>query len=345
MNPVARLLLYLSKTDRRLVKLCSDTTYMTQVGNGVFVLIVGVFAFISSSYALRVTLGDSPVVYAAAAVYGVLIMFIDREIVSATSKTRGMIATRLLLAIFIGLVVSVPIELKLFEKQIAQEQKRIENDDNAPHLATKQQAETRFRDRIVTQEALIQRLDAEAVQLQNRLTNELLRADQQIQGVDPGTGRPGEGPVFRRLKEQIAENERRLTQARGELENLKAAERDELIRLDREYADRAVPHADDLLSRYVALGSLKQNPKQGGDAWVMAWGVRLLLIMLELTPALIKILQEENEYDAVVQANRRRSITRIYAIANDHMEQLAQNGGQNPTPTLIEQLKADPLSS
>jgi hypothetical protein len=77
----------------------------------------------------------------------------------------------------------------------------------------------------------------------------------------------------------------------------------------------------------------------------MAWGVRLLLILLELTPALIKILQEENDYDAMFQANRRRSITRIYAIANDHMEQLAQNGGQNPTPTLLEQLKADPLTS
>ena len=33
----------------------------------------------------------------------------------------------------------------------------------------------------------------------------------------------------------------------------------------------------------------------------MAWGVRLLLIMLELTPALIKVLQEENEYDAVLK--------------------------------------------
>jgi hypothetical protein len=197
----------------------------------------------------------------------------------------------------------------------------------------------------VTQEALVQRQDAEAVLLQNRLTNELLQANQQIQGVEPGTRHPGEGPVFRRIKEQIAENARQLTQARGELENLRAGERDELIRLDREYADRAVPHADDLLSRYVALGSLKQNPKKGGDAWAMAWGVRLLLIMLELTPALIKILQEENEYDAVVQANRRRSIARVYAIANDHMEQLAQNGGQNPAPTLIEQLKADPLTS
>lgn len=77
----------------------------------------------------------------------------------------------------------------------------------------------------------------------------------------------------------------------------------------------------------------------------MAWGVRLLLIMLELTPALIKVLQEENEYEALVRATRRRSITRIYAIANDHMEQLTQNGGQNPTPTLIGQLKADPLTS
>lgn len=345
MNIVARNLLYLSKTDRRLIGVCSDSAYKTQVGYGVFVLIVGIFAFASSSYALRATLGDGYAVFAVAAVYAALIMFIDREIVSASGKGRGMIAARLALAVFIGLVVSVPIELKLFEKQIVQELKRLENDDNSSYLEQKQQAEARYRERVVAKERQVQELEGEAGELQDRISNEVLQPDRQIQGVARGTLRPGEGPVYRRLKEQAAALAEQLRQAREDYDRLKADEQAELRRIEDEYGDRAIPPADDLLSRYVALGSVKRDPERGRDAWYMAWGVRLLLILLELTPALIKILQEGNDYDALLQADRRRSITRIYAIANDHMEQLAQNGGQNPTPTLLEQLKTDPLTS
>lgn len=345
MNIFARILLYLSKTDRHLIGLCSDSAYKTQIGYGVFVLIVGIFAFISSSYALRTTLGDSYIVFAVAAVYAALIMFIDREIVSAINKGKGMIATRLGLAVFIGLVVSVPIELKLFEKQIAQELKRLQNTDNSSYLENKQQAETQYRERIVAKERQVQELETEAGDLEKRISNEILQSNQQIPGVVRGTQRPGEGPVYRRLKEQAVENDKQLRQAREDYNKLKADEQNELKRIEDEYGRQAIPPADDLLSRYVALGSLKHDPQRGWDAWFMAWGVRLLLIMLELTPALIKVLQEENEYDAMLKANRRRSITRIYAIANDHMEQLAQNGGQNPTPTLLEQLKTDPLTS
>lgn len=345
MNIVTRILLYLSKTDSRLIRLCSDSAYKTQVGNGVFVLIVGIFAFSSSSYALRTTLGDRYLVYGIAAVYAALITFIDREIVSATNKGKGMIATRLVLAVFIGLVISVPIELKLFEQQIAQEMKRLQNSDNSSYVKAKQQGATQYRARVVAKEAQVQALEKEAADLQKRITNEVLGPDEQIDGVPRGTLRRGEGPVYKRLIKQAEENDAQLKQARADYTTLTADEQRELERLEVEYGKQAVPTADDLLSRYAALGSLKQDPQRGWDAWLMAWGVRLLLIMLELTPALVKVLQEENEYEALLQANRRRSITRIYAIANDHMEQLSQNGGHNPTPTLLEQLKTDPLTS
>jgi hypothetical protein len=272
-------------------------------------------------------------------------MFIDREIVSATNKGKGMIATRLVLAVFIGLVISVPIELKLFERQIAQELKRLQNSDNSSYVEIKQQAAAQYRARVVAKEAQVHELEKEAADLQKRITNEVLGPHEQIEGVTRGTLRPGKGPVYERLIKQAEENDAQLRQARADYETLKAGEQRELEGLEVEYGKQAIPPADDLLSRYVALGSVKRDPQRGWDAWFMAWGVRLLLIMLELTPALVKALQEENEYDAILQANRRRSITRIYAIANDHMEQLAQNGGHNPTPTLLEQLKTDPLTS
>jgi hypothetical protein len=345
MSLVTKLLLYFSKTDRRIISLCSDAAYKTQAGNGLFVLIIGIFAFSSGSYALRTALGANWLAYLVALVYATLIMLIDREIVSATNKSGRMIATRLVLAVFIGLVISVPIELRIFEKQINQQLKQIQNDNNSPYLSKKQQAESQYQNRVQAKSQRVQEMENEASELQNRLTNELLQPDQQIQGVAVGTGRPGEGPVFRRLRDQLTEKGNQIAQAREELRKLQAEEPQKLATITDEYRQQEIPPADDLLSRYTALGAVKQDPKRGFDASTMAWGVRLLLIMLELTPALIKILQEENEYDALVRATRRRNITRIYAIANDHMEQLTENGGQNPTPTLLDQLKAEPLTS
>ena len=344
MSILTRPLFALSKTDSQLIRLCSDSAYKTQVGYGIFVLIVGIFAFFSSSYALS-TAFDSRGVYLIAVIYATLIMLIDREIVSVTTKSRLMVATRLVLAVFIGLVVSVPIELRIFDTQIRQQLKVMQNLDNQHYLDEKQQAETQYRDRIIAAEKHVSDSDTEASALQNRLTNEVLQPDRQIQGVVAGTGQPGVGPVYRRLQAQIQEKTNQLLRAQTDLQNLKADEKQELARIEAEYERRAVPPANDLLSRYTALGAVKHHPTHGWDAWAMAWGVRLLLIMLELTPALIKVLQEESEYEALVRATRRRSITRIYAIANDQIEQLTQNGGQNPTPTLIGQLKAEPLTS
>lgn len=344
MSILTRPLFALSKTDCNLIQLCSDTAYKTQAGYGLFVLIVGIFAFFSSSYALSTTL-DVSGVYLIATVYATLIVLIDREIVSVTNKNRLMVAVRLVLAVFIGLVVSVPIELRIFDTQIRQQLKAMENSDNRGYMEEKDGAERQYRSRILDAEKRVKDLETEASDLQNRLTNEVLAPDRQIQSVVAGTGRPGEGPVFRRLKDQIEEKQDQLSRTQSVLNTLKADEQQELNRIENEYRNKALPPATDLLSRYTALGAVKQHPTRGWDAWTMAWGVRLLLIMLELTPALIKVLQEESEYDALVRATRRRSITRIYAIANDHMEQLAQNGGQNPTPTLIGQLKADPLTS
>lgn len=344
MSILTRPLFALSKTDCQLVQLCSDNAYKTQVGYGLFVLIVGIFAFFSSSYALSTTF-DGGAVYLIALVYATLIMLIDREIVSVTVKNGMIVGTRLVLAVFIGLVVSVPIELRLFQTQISQQLKVMRNSDNQSYTVDKERAETQYRDRIIEAEKRVKSLETEASDLESRLTNELLQSDRQIQNVVAGTGRPGVGPVYRRLQAQIDEKKTELSRAQTVFQNLKAEEQQELSRIDKDYRDKAVPPASDLLSRYTALGALKQHPQRGWDVWMMAWGVRLLLIMLELTPALIKVLQEENEYEALVRATRRRSITRIYAIANDQMEQLTQNGGQNPTPTLIGQLKADPLTS
>jgi Domain of unknown function (DUF4407) len=343
MNIFTRPLIALAKTDRNLISMCSDHAHKTQAGFGLFVLIVGIFAFFSSSYALKTSLGTKTV-YLVAIVYAGLIMLIDREIVSVTRKSGLMITVRLCLAVLIGLVVSVPLELRIFEQQIKQQQKETLNEKNKPHLAKKELAKEKYDEKLARAEKRVKDLEAESIVLQKRVANEVLNSKNQNPDVQAGTGKPGEGPVFRLLQSQLKEHEKLLEGANNDYTRTLAEKESELKRIDDDYQALAIQSTDDLLSQYIALGELKNDPERGWDAFFMAWGVRLLLIILELTPALIKLLHEENEYDALLEANRRRNITRIYSIANDHMEQLTENGGQNPSPTLISQLKSEPLT-
>ena len=135
-------LYFLSKTDTDIIRHCPSSTRQTHLTLGFFVLMTGMLAFISGSFAIsnmfvhENAMGRpqmamtgwilSPVI---GIIYATFIMAIDREIVSAT--TRWAVIFRLPLAIAITLIVSLPVELQLFEskllKQLTDAQKN-END-------------------------------------------------------------------------------------------------------------------------------------------------------------------------------------------------------------------------
>jgi hypothetical protein len=99
---------------------------------GLFVLITALFAFLSSYYALTTIFGDwdemsqtyvlaikdSLLVGACAFLYAMMIGLIDREIVASKNKKAALL--RIPLAIMIGIIVSVPIKLKVLERRINQ---------------------------------------------------------------------------------------------------------------------------------------------------------------------------------------------------------------------------------
>jgi len=106
MSIVTKALLYLSKTDSETRVVCSDLAYKNAGWLWSLRANSCIFAFASASYALRTALGNSIFVLLNPMVYSTLIMFIDREIVSANlAKNKRMVATRLVLAVFIGLVI------------------------------------------------------------------------------------------------------------------------------------------------------------------------------------------------------------------------------------------------
>ena len=93
-------------------------------GIGAIVLFTAVFATLSAGYAMY-TVFDS--IYAAVGfglLWGLMIFNLDRYIVSSIKKTGGfwnqlwMSIPRLILATFLGIIISKPLELKIFEKEV-----------------------------------------------------------------------------------------------------------------------------------------------------------------------------------------------------------------------------------
>ena len=130
------LLYVLSKTDYRLVSRCNTRTKMHQRGLGFFVLLTASFAFFAGLYALTTIFGfwdeynqtyiltykERLIVTVCALLYALMIASIDREIVSAKNKWAAVL--RIPLAIAIGIVISVPLKLKILEGRINQQIKQ-----------------------------------------------------------------------------------------------------------------------------------------------------------------------------------------------------------------------------
>ncbi|MEX0274979.1 MAG: DUF4407 domain-containing protein, partial [Flavobacteriaceae bacterium] len=116
-----KILLFLSKTDDELYESCPQSAKNTQLAYGLFVLLTGVLAFISGTYAISNLFIDYDwqhnttefqdegllISISLGVLYAIMIMAIDREVVSARNK--GAAFSRLFLAMAIGTVVAVPI--------------------------------------------------------------------------------------------------------------------------------------------------------------------------------------------------------------------------------------------
>jgi hypothetical protein len=70
----------------------------------------------------------------------------------------------------------------------------------------------------------------------------------------------------------------------------------------------------------------------------MSWGIRLLLILFQIMPVLVKLIQPTNDYYALLEAERRKAIARINAIANEQLGQILDNPYSTPLPIIATSL-------
>lgn len=320
-----------SGSDTDILEHCSKGEQNKYVGIGATVFFTALMAFIAASYALYTVFDNLYAAIFFGFVWGLLIFNLDRYIVSTIKKTGNVIdeliqaSPRILLAIIIAIVISKPLELKIFEKEINQvllEQKNEFTLNNKDQIAL-----------LFTPE--IESLKSEIETLQNQIDTKEAEVNSyydtyiaEAEGRE-GTMLLGKGPVYKEKRDkhdtalselQIlkTENKTKIKDIENQIVNLNTAYDSQVVS-----SQPIIDNFDGLMARVNALGKLP---------WLPSFFIFLLFLAIETSPIFAKLLSPKGEYDikfaenesvvkswAVQKEQQRRAVINTDNIVNDRV--------------------------
>ncbi len=317
-----RFFLLCSGVDLDLIQNCANGEQNKYAGIGATVFFTALMATIASSYALY-TVFDS--IYTAVffgIVWGLLIFNLDRYIVSTLRKKSSFIKEfiqvfpRLLLAVLIAVVISKPLELKIFEKEINQV---LLTEKNQMTLDNKNQIAQQFAPEIAKLKNEISVLKEE-INTKEKETNQLYETYIAEAEGRKGTKRKGKGPVY---KEKRAKHDASLAELSEFKKNTtkkidsKETEIASLIQQQKNSEASAQPiiaNYDGIMARINALNTLPFLP---------SLFIFLLFLAIETSPIFTKLISSKSEYDYKLE-NKESEIKTWIQQQIDQREKIAE---------------------
>ena len=285
-----------SGADSKILETCSEGEQNKYSGIGATVFFTAVMAFIASSYALYTVFDSLFASIFFGLIWGLLIFNLDRFIVSTIKKRNSFgnellqATPRIALAVIIAIVISKPLEMKIFEKEI---NRVLLEEKNEMTLANKEQLALQYT-------PAVEKLNQDIVTLKTEIaikeseTNTLYETYITEAEGRAGTMLLGKGPVY-------AEKREKHDAALAELKQLKetnatkiAGIETQIATLNTEYADVVknsqpiIDGFDGLMARINALDKLP---------WLPSLFIFLLFLAIETSPIIAKLLATKGEYD------------------------------------------------
>jgi sRNA-binding carbon storage regulator CsrA len=288
--------IFCSGADTDILSTCSNGERNKYAGIGATVFFTAVMAFIASGYALYTVFDNIYTSIFFGLIWGLLIFNLDRYIVSTIKKRDSFksellqAAPRIILAIIIVIVISKPLEMKIFEKEINQV---LLEEKNAMTLENKEQLALQYIPTIESLNQDITNLKNEVEQKEAE-TNALY--DTYIAEAEgtAGTKLLGKGPVYEEKREKHDAYLAELQQLKQTNSEKIAAIETQIADLNTDY-DTAVSTSqpvidgfDGLMARINALNKLP---------WLPSFFIFLLFLAIETAPIIAKLLAPKGEYD------------------------------------------------
>ena len=285
-----------SGADKDLLDGCSEGEQTKYVGIGATVFFTAVMAFLASAYALFTVFESIYHAIAFGIVWSLLIFNLDRFIVSTIRKrdqfgAEFLQATpRIILAVIIAIVISKPLEIKIFEKEI---NTVLLKEKNAMALNNKKEVANYFKSDLDKNKTEIDKLKSEITKKEKEVNTLYETYITEAEGT-AGTKKLGKGPVF---KEKIAKHDL----AKQELDTLQKTNLAKIAVMEKNTktlqtdlnkkvteTQPIIDGFDGLMARINALDKLP---------WLPSFFIMLLFLAIETSPIIAKLLSPKGEYD------------------------------------------------
>lgn len=320
MKKIELFFLYCSGASLSLLKRC-PTESSRYVGIGAMIFFTGLLAALSSAYAFHFIFDGIYLPIAFGAVWGLMIFNLDRFIVLSLRKTGHVkkellqALPRFILAVIIAIVISKPLELKVFENEIQTELTFLKQEVIQSQSLLIDQKYHSIQDSLKNEQLTI---EGKIVKSKSKRDNLVELARQEADGTG-GSGKRNPGPIYA-IKNKNAEL------AQAELEQLQVTTKPLLLSIqnqmslneERKAADKVavVPAALTGISfQLTALNRLGE--KYDTIYWANVF-IILLFIVLETAPIMTKLISSRGPYDDLLAAHEYKFHT--YAKRHIHQE-------------------------
>ncbi len=302
MNALKDFFWFCSGASPELLKRC-PTESNKYLGIGATVLFTGIFAALAGGYALYTVFDNWIPATIFGLIWGGMIFNLDRYIVSSMKKEGSvwkeikMAIPRIILSVLLAFVISKPLELKMFEREINGELVLMEQ------ALFKQQEDTikaRFTPGILLRNQEIEQLKSEVLQKENKRDELRILAQQEADGTG-GSKRRNLGPIYRVKKQDADRLEQELFKLKSKNDSLIATKQQDIEMLQSAYSQEISnlqrEKYDGLAARIDALGNLteKSLPIYWANLFII-----LLFVAVETAPVFVKLIGSRGPYDELL---------------------------------------------
>ena len=308
MNLIQKFLVICSGSSTELLKK-TPTDVNKHVGIGGVILFTGILAALSSGYALYTIFDNYYAAVGFGILWGLMIFNLDRYIVTSMKKQGNwfrqlfIALPRIAVAILLGIVISKPLELKIFEKEINKQLNIIVNRNKAE---LQKSIDARYVDLAKPVDEERKKIFAQIDTLRKEYNLAAAELEKEVVGTqtETTTGREGYGPNAKRkaeLKQQkFNEMQAYSEQMKPRLEELNKEIDSFIDQKEKELAD-AKPTEENyngFAARMQALNELGANNSILGTAAIF---IALVFISLETAPVLVKLIAPKGPYDFLLE--------------------------------------------
>ena len=333
---------------------------------GATIFFTGLFAAIAGGYALHFIFSGNEFAILYAVLFGVIwglaIFNMDRYIVLSIDKTKSnfkqllQALPRIILAIIIGIVISRPLELKIFDKEIRE---HLRTEYLIKQQATIDTLNSTFENKYQIEYTQLDQFKAEADSLEVSIKDERQKLNHEIFGTktDETSGVMGYGPYAKRKEDFLNKqgtylDTLRLKIQKKEAELFERKQKEGLLdtKILSEKALDSVINIAGFSDRNTALSNLHINAdgtsnESTKNAVIF---IACLFIFFECLPVLVKLMSGKDSYD--IETATQRAIHNYesksnFDIEKNALDQLAEKRTEMSVKKRTDQLNKEYLQT